>query len=61
MSDETSFGFFKKNIRNWLIKECMESSTNPQHFWWALEEVFEELQDEISDNPDFWDEQEFPS
>ena len=59
MSDnETSFGFFKANIRNWLVKECLESGENPQFFWWALQEVFGELEDEIDDNPDFWEDEE---
>jgi len=59
LKDETVFGFFRSNIRNYLVKECLESCDNPQMFWWALQEVFHDLEDEIEENPDFWDEQVF--
>jgi hypothetical protein len=57
--EETVFGFFRENIRNWLVKECLESCSNPEMFWWALQEVFHDLEEEIENNPFFWDEQVF--
>jgi hypothetical protein len=55
---ETSFGFFKANIRNWLVEECKQSGQHPEHFWWALQEVFHELEEEIDDSFDFWGDEE---
>ena len=55
--EETIFGFFRTNIRNSLGNDCLESCTNPQMFWWALQEVFHDLEEEIENNPSFWDDE----
>lgn len=48
MNDREGFGGFSlDNIRNWIIKECMESG-NPEAFFWNLQEVMEELDDDQS-------------
>jgi hypothetical protein len=53
--DEITYGgFFVKNVRNWLIKECL-SSGQPDSFFRALREQVEFIDDEWSDDPYFWE------
>ena len=58
MSDITFGGFFKSNIRKWIINECMTSG-NPESFFWALGEVISDIEDEQqSNNSNFWENEE---
>lgn len=55
MSDITYGGFFKSNIRRWLIKECLESG-RADEFFEALREIVDEIDTE-RDEADFWEAQ----
>ena len=56
MNDETTYGgFFKSNIRKWIIKECLESG-NPEEFFAAIIEAVDDISDIKTDYPDYWDE-----
>jgi len=54
-SDITFGGFFKSNIRKWIIKECVQSG-NPEDFFAAIIESIDDINDLSQDSPEYWDE-----
>jgi len=49
-------GFFLSNIKKWIIKECLESG-NPDSFFLNVIDVVGDIEDEMTDNDNFWEEQ----
>ena len=50
-------GFSLDNIRNWLVKECMESG-NPQAFFWNIKAIVEDMAED--DFPSLEEQNELP-
>ena len=48
MGETTYGGFFKQNIRRFLLKEMLESG-NPMEMFRAIRESIEDIEDELFD------------
>lgn len=55
MTEEITYGgFFKANIRRWIVRECLQSG-NPDSFFMAIEDIVDEIREHLEDDPDYWD------
>ena len=57
LTDITYGGFFRSNIHQWIIRECLYSG-DPANFLLAVREEIERIAEQASCEQDYWERKE---